>query len=414
MRTALIPALFIITLTGLARAAEEPPVEWIDPDTGHRVVRLSSEPRTSSLYFHQNAYSRDGSRIIATTSDGGIATINIATREIKKIVPGRVMVLVTGRKTGDVYYTRRAERGAEATVYAANLDTGVERKITTIPGNVNLGSLNCDETLLLGTRIPGPPAPRPPPNASGRPDLRANLAIARSGPPRELVTISTATGDIKVVHTEREWTNHIQFSPTDPNQILFCHEGPWHEVDRLWTVRADGTGLTKIHTRTMTMEIAGHEFFSGDGKTIWYDLQTPRGEDFWVAGYEIATGKRTWYHMERDNWSVHFNVSPDGKLFAGDGFDEKGVSRATNGHWIWLFRPELVPDRAVDKSALADNLITPGVFKAERLVNMSKHNYRLEPNLTFSPDMKWIIFRSNMHGATQVYAVEIAKSETAK
>jgi oligogalacturonide lyase len=65
----------------------------------------------------------------------------------------------------------------------------------------------------------------------------------------------------------------------------------------------------------------------------------------------------------------------------------------------------------VDKSALADNLITPGVFKAERLVNMSKHNYRLEPNVTFSPDMKWIIFRSNMHGATQVYAVEIAKAK---
>ena len=29
----------------------------------------------------------------------------------------------------------------------------------------------------------------------------------------------------------------------------------------------------------MNMEIAGHEFFSADGRTIWYDLQTPRGED---------------------------------------------------------------------------------------------------------------------------------------
>ena len=45
----------------------------------------------------------------------------------------------------------------------------------------------------------------------------------------------------------------------------------------------------------------------------------------------------------------------------------------------------------------------------ERLVNMSRHNYKLEPNVTFSPDQKWIIFRSNMSGATQVYAVEIAK-----
>ena len=57
----------------------------------------------------------------------------------------------------------------------------------------------------------------------------------------------------------------------------------------------------------------------------------------------------------------------------------------------------------------ADDLIHPGRFVSERLVNMAKHNYKLEPNVTFSPDQKWIIFRSNMHGGTQVYAVEIAK-----
>ena len=42
---------------------------------------------------------------------------------------------------------------------------------------------------------------------------------------------------------------------------------------------------------------------------------------------------------------------------------------------------------------------------------MSKHNYRLEPNPTFSPDMKHIIFRSNMLGPDYVFAVEIAKAE---
>ena len=31
--------------------AQEPPREWIDPDTGHRVVRLSDEPGSQSMYF---------------------------------------------------------------------------------------------------------------------------------------------------------------------------------------------------------------------------------------------------------------------------------------------------------------------------------------------------------------------------
>jgi oligogalacturonide lyase len=42
---------------------------------------------------------------------------------------------------------------------------------------------------------------------------------------------------------------------------------------------------------------------------------------------------------------------------------------------------------------------------------MSKHNYLLEPNVTFTPDMKWIVFRSNMFGAEYVFEVETAKAK---
>ena len=60
------------------------------------------------------------------------------------------------------------------------------------------------------------------------------------------------------------------------------------------------------------------------------------------------------------------------------------------------------------------DLVRPGVFKAEKLVNLAKHNYSLEPNVTFTPDMKWIVFRSNMFGGTHVFAVEIAKATSAQ
>ena len=168
--------------------------------------------------------------------------------------------------------------------------------------------------------------------------LRNSLLAARSGPQRVLFTINTKTGETKEILREHEWLNHEQFSPTDPTLIMFCHEGTWHEVD----LRTDGTGLTKIHIRTMNMEIAGHEFFSADGHTIWNDLQTPRGLDFWLAGDQIATGKRTWYHLQQNEWSVHYNVSPDGTLFAGDGGDSEMVARAPDGKWFYLFRPERV------------------------------------------------------------------------
>jgi oligogalacturonide lyase len=441
-----------------APAANEPPTEWIDPDTGHRVVRLSREGGTASLYFHQNAYTPDGRKLIVTTPDRGVAAIDLATREIRPVVAGPANVLVTGRKSGDVYYTKWASReetkadGTKETVntavvYATNVETLQTRKVVELPPGRMVASLNADETLLLGSYIEGAEPRRFGPGgqqgrgpnrgmpavdprfqqanyqaigADGKPMtyaqakelmLHNQLARIHAGPPHVIFTINTRTGEIKDVYQEREWLNHLQFSPTDPGLILFCHEGPWHEVDRIWTIRTDGTGLTKIHARTMNMEIAGHEFFSADGRTIWYDLQTPRGEDFWVAGDEIATGRRTWYHLQRNEWSVHFNVSPDGTMFAGDGGDNEMVAHAPDGKWIYLFRPEQLPDVGGIKDPDDPKLIHPGYFKAERLVNMAKHDYRLEPNVTFSPDMKWIIFRSNMFGPTQVFAVEIARAK---
>jgi oligogalacturonide lyase len=431
-------------------AAADLPTEWIDADTGHRVIRLSREDGTQSLYFNQNAYTADGKKLIVTTSGGGIATINLATREVKPLVAGPVSVLVAGHRTGDVYYTRRLPGGQAgaggrgnsngAIIYATNVDTGVTREVVKLPPGRNVSSLSADETLLLGTYVdgaaPSGPAANAPANlpardprfgqpdytatgADGSPmtyadakDLRLHnqLMATRAGAPRVLFTVNTRTGELKDIFREHEWLGHLQFSPTDPNLIMFCHEGTWHEVDRIWTIRPDGTGLTKIHTRTMNMEIAGHEFFSSDGATIWYDLQTPRGQDFWLAGFQVSTGKRTWYHLQQNEWSVHFNVSADGTLFAGDGGDSEMVARAPDGKWIYLFRPERVPDVAGVKAANSGSLIDTGFFQAERLVNMNKHDYRLEPNVTFSPDMKWIVFRSNILGPIHVFAVEIAKS----
>jgi oligogalacturonide lyase len=409
-----------LLLLGLAArllpAQDNLPKEWIDPDTGHRVIRLSREGGTASLYFHQNAYSADGKKLVVTNPHG-IATINLATREIDQVVEGRVNILVTGHKTGRIFYTR------DGAIFATDLDTHATTEVAKIPAQAGRGgaiAVNADETMLVGVAADpdGKTVPRTPPagmtpGAGG--SLEANWA---RGTPKMLYTIDLKTGAFRKIYTENDWTNHLQMSPTDPNLIMFCHEGPWHYNDRVWTIRTDGTGLKLMHERTMNMEIAGHEFFSGDGKMVWYDLQTPKSGVFWVAGVELATGHRTWYNLDRSEWSVHYNVSADGKLFAGDGGGPNSVAARTmdnqvlnppgNGQWIYLFHPVMAKGSSFrDKK----DLIDVGYFRAEKLVNLAKHDYRLEPNVTFSPDMKWVIFRSNMLGPTHVFAVEVAKAK---
>jgi oligogalacturonide lyase len=410
-----MPAVCALALGARADTATNLPVEWIDPDTGHRVVQLSREPGSESLYFNLNPFTPDGRKMVITTPDG-IALIDLQTRQVEKIVAGRAHVIMVGRKTGRIYYGT-----TNRTVFAVDPVTKVTRKIVTLPRGQQVATVNADETLLAGTVTERTDWETNRDFFDGGPNRRNDVQTAdayrgRKGTmmeerlakhyPMELFFYDLRTGRTKKCNRCTDWLGHLQFSPTDPNLLMFCHEGPWHKVDRIWTIRADGSDLKLIHQRKMAMEIAGHEFWSADGQTIWYDLQTPRGEDFWLAGCDVSNGVQTWYHLQRDEWSVHFNVSPDGTLFSGDGGDEHMVAHADNGKWLYLFRPELAPDLS-GTNIVKTGLIRPGVFHSEKLVNMARHDYALEPNAMFSPDMKWLIFRSNMSGYNQVYAVEL-------
>lgn len=430
-------AILVAALALAAPAQAQPAAEWVDALTGHKVVRISRTPGSVNLYFHQNSYLPQGDKMVIT-APGGIDIVDMKTWDVKPLVRQQGAVLLfTGRKTRNVYFAERSrdDSGKPFKVFAADADTGKIREVATVPGGW-IGSINADETLLLG-QVATPVVPLKPDgtlarqgeqNTPGVNDYRANwpdgtpmtYADAKethmnrrldAGIPMEIFTIDIRTGARRVVTASTDWLNHIQFSPTDPQQIMYCHEGPWHRVDRIWTIRADGTGKKLIHTRTMNMEIAGHEFFSPDGKTIWYDLQTPRGQVFWVAGYDIETGKRRWTHLERNQWSVHFNQSPDGTLFSGDGSDAEMVAKAPDAKYLYLFTPRDIPDVAGIHADNADTLIVPGLFDTEKLVDMRKQDYRMEPNMTFTPDGKWIVFRGNFEGAAHVYAVEVAKAK---
>jgi Tol biopolymer transport system component len=409
-----------------------PPKEWIDKDTGHRVIRLSDEPGSSSLYFHQNAFSPDGTKLVFT-SPTGIYWVDLNTKKIEQILAGStsqftqgsrgsvITMIVVGRKTGRIYYTKSEFHEGESPFMATRsawwIDpvTKEQHEIGEIPRGVNVGTVNCDETLLGGAVTyldgRGGAATRP---VTARRGQRINLEDRWAQRlPMALATMDINTGEIKTFNPSNDWDNHFQFSPTDPSLLMYCHEGPWHLNDRVWTIRTDGTDLFKVHTRTMINEIWGHEFWAADGRTIWFQLYYPRavrnvgGQTSvgWVAGYNLDTHQETWYLDAPNTESIHVNVSRDGSMFAGDG--------GNSAPWIFLFTPhtdEILNQDMVKTAYDTSHLIQPGYFESERLVNMSQHNYSLEPNPVFTPDGKWVIFRSNMFGPSYAFEVEVAKA----
>ena len=453
-------ALILLPLACLAQTRPGhpiPPRTWVDKDTGHRVWRLSDEANSGGFYFNINAFTPDSKQMIYTAPDG-IHVLDLATRATKLLVPnplkadgtpaggrtpGVVHAMVVGNKTNSVFYTATDAAGVTS-VYKANTNTGAIRKLIDVPKipnthDLSVVSVNADETLVAGTYIEGPPTGKEygaavpaPAQPAGATDNRVGSAV--QGPhyqptnkgqmmairlaahlPLVLFTLrlepgpnGEKAGDLKPLLHSTDWVNHLLFSPTDPELLMYCHEGAWEKVDRIWMIHPAGTQNTLIHQRTMANEIAGHEFWGLDGETIWYDWQPPKGEDFFLAGRNLKTGERVAYHMQRDEWSIHFNLTRDLDLFAGDGGDPGQVAHARDGEWIELFHPVKFP---VAKDALnSPTFWQPGVFHSEHLVNMSHHYYREEPNVRFSPDKSLVIFTSNMFGPSYVFAAETAKA----
>ncbi len=454
-RSTILSILTLATLAGAAFAQATPrggvasgPAaaslrkEWIDPDTGHRVFRLSTENGAESLYFHYNGYSADGKKVVFN-SPSGITACDLATKQAELIVPGARAVLETSRTTNEVFYV------SGGAMMAADLNTKKTRQVVAIPQGLQINCVNADGTLFAGVinDIPDPDGN----DKAAKPDKIASLdqlsvmfagkkpeeltaenrlsaqketglaqrlnAVLQAPNPRCLFTLNAKTGEVRKFGYAYAWFGHLQFSPTDPKMLMFCHEGTWHEVIRVWVINValDKPVAVAMHQRSMPMEIWGHEWWAPDGQSVGFDLQTPRSVQFWIANVGVGVslkdgagtpmaGKETKYPLDKNWWGIHFAMSRDGKTYASDGGDPGQVSFAPDGQWINLLRVQ--PD---------------GTLLREKLVNMKNHDYvtsasapggqGVEPNVTFTPDEKYIIFRGTFDKAKHVYAVEVAKAQ---
>jgi oligogalacturonide lyase len=383
------------------------PNVWIDKDTHHKIIKLSRIPGSNmSFYFHNDPFV--GNEMVFYNSSNpkgaedenkkfGVYDQNVRNKQLYKL---DLSTLKATRLTnhpasmnGEIVSPVRKEAFYQIkdSVFAVNIDTKKERLVYIFPADFKAGiiTINGDGTLLAGAWSEDKEKEL----FKEHPEKKDYFNIINEAKlPRTLFTVNISSGKLNKIFTDSAWLNHVQFSPTDPSLLMFCHEGPWHKVNRIWTIDINTKKVTLMHKRTMNMEIAGHEWFGASGKTIWFDLQQPRGQTFFVTGVNVKTGKEIKYLLTRNEWSVHFNSSPDEKLFAGDGGDPNAVAKAPDGKWIYLFTPN------------------GNKFTAEKLVNMQHHQYKLEPNVHFSPGGKWIIFRANFEGIENIYAVEIKRS----
>jgi len=361
-----------------------------DPLTGRPVERLSDElGNTHHPYFTQNLCSPDGSEVlVASDRSGNWQLFNL-------LINDGIMVQVTDEAGLSAHGAVRHPREPLAYFFSGgllkevSLDDFSVRVLYALPAGFDPGivSLSSDgeymafaytERLQLST-------------GTGRIYSRMKEHLFRR-PESVIMYVETSTGTADAIWGEREWISHVNVSPTEPKIVLFCHEGPWDLVQRMWVVDAQTSEVWPLLEQEPHYERAGHEFFLSDGRvgTQYSRRENIDGEwqdhvtTLWPDGTERQDC--AWPGPQ----AMHVQAGPDCELWAGDK--------------AWL------PDVPDPEATLCVFRCEEGRIEGQPLCvhETSWLTQRSHVHPFFSPDGRYVFFTSDRGGNCNLYRVPAA------
>ncbi len=364
-----------------------------DNETGVTIRRLTNHLCHSSHFYFTHWSYYGGGRKMVFQSDranaGNLYGIDLDSGQIRQltgVLPGQLGPKPFGtcvNPTRDEAYFIVGK-----TLHAINLTDLSERKLWEVPEGKKAGMPNCtcDGRFVVVTLEPPPPGDLATiPTRQGP----TNLAIWELHPRAQIVKISTETGEAEVVWEEDYHLGHVNTSPSRPNVLTFCHEGPWRVVEqRIWGLDL-GTGrVWPIRPQEGDDLIVGHEYWFADGVRVGYHgrfgRQYPGGQPYWGFA-DLRDGSFREYPVTRA--CTHLQ-SLDENLIVGDGSHDDPC--------LYLFRPK---GDGCECRFLCRHY---GSF----------HTQRLHVHPAIMPNGRSIVFTSDMHGYGNVYTVEIPEFES--
>jgi len=176
---------------------------------------------------------------------------------------------------------------------------------------------------------------------------------------------------------ERCWIGHVNTSPTRPDILTFCHEGPWDQVDnRIWGLDLS-TGKAWTIRRPEDGEAVGHEYWHAGGDLIGYHGRRPDGRKFF-GKVRYDDSARFEVDFPGETGHVHSN---DFNLVVGDG---AGYIR------LWQWNGE--------------------GFDGPRALAHHRSSMKIQqahPHPRFTRDGKRVVFTSDWTGYCQVYEADV-------
>jgi oligogalacturonide lyase len=241
---------------------------FADRKSGVMVTRYTArQSHSHHCYFNVDG-SWDGGRQVVISRDDGqgaaLFSLNLASGEFTRLTPS----ILHGSLAASVCASREeAYFWSDDALWSAHLREHTLRRVTALPAgfegqNTAVTSDGSAVVTALFERTG---------ESDVQPSTEVRMEMLKRPRRTRVVEISLTDGTIRTLHESAEhFLGHANPSPTDPDLLTFCHEGPWLEIgQRIWGLRRSGGQPWPIVPRDPDWGV-GHEFWLADGQTIGY------------------------------------------------------------------------------------------------------------------------------------------------
>jgi oligogalacturonide lyase len=240
-----------------------------DPLTGVEVVRLSDDQgHTNHPYFTASQVDAEGGFMIVTSDRTGanqFYTLNLSDGTMVQVTEGEdVGTGCLDTANHKIYYF------AGRVLKSVKLDDLAEEELMEVPPGFIPASLSCTQdggyaafTMVELGDVELCTARYTPEFSGTSKGFREKFF---RWPSSVIMRYDTAAHVGYAVTGELRRMTHVIIHPLDGDTVLFCHEGPWHLVQRMWIAKVATDEVYPLIETERLLERVGHEFFTASGR----------------------------------------------------------------------------------------------------------------------------------------------------
>ena len=386
-----------------------------DPLTGVEIIRITDNKAFYDRpYFTTTQFTRDGrytifvsdftkTSVVKNPNAPAIGKVGFGELFLLELETGKALQLTQGEaiKMGHGAHAMLAPDGKTAYYYSneelkeTDIETLISKAWMHIPDTYNFHSLSITddcryvafslvEEVPLVTAIFADQLAEAAPGARERFFKQPGSLVLRYDRMKECC---------EAIYGGHERITHVGMDPGDGSHMLFCNDGPWHLVQRMWTVDVLTDEVKPLFRQQKYLEQVGHEFFTPSGRV----------------------GAQYSFRYKADMpFFQHADIFMD--------FDGKNQER----FYYPYDRPGHVSVAVNEHQGVGDSCMLSGNWKDSRrylsLINYNSQEHKAEPGLlcahdtsgkksahvhpVFTPDGSHILFSSDKEGMLNIYMVE--------